>query len=408
MKFVFASDSFKGTLSSADICALLETAATRAIPGCTCIKLLMADGGEDTLDAIADAHAAAAGVAGADAHAGAASAAAAGVAAAAGAAAAGADAQLQAGSRVEIEVLDALLRPIQAQIFVAGNSAFVEVAQTCGLTQLGTNEQNPLNTTSFGVGQSIIAALDAEAQQITVGLGGSSTNDGGMGCLRALGVRFLDSAGNELLGYGRDLAHVAHIDITGLDSRVHATEFSLMCDVRNPLLGSSGATYTFGPQKGAHSLELEMLESGMRQFASLIEQLFPRADFNTPGFGAAGGLGMALSVFCGSHIQPGIEAMLRLVNFDALAADADLIITGEGQMDAQSFEGKVPFGVLMHAKQLSVPCVAICGRVADRAVYDAGFAQVIEASAGQELAYALKHARENYERAAGVLFENLL
>ncbi len=373
MKFVFASDSFKGTISSARICELLEQAARRAFPTCECVGLLMADGGEGTLDAIA---------------------------------------RTRPGKRIRFPAHEALLRPMQGEIFLCGKDAFVETAQTCGLALLEEAERNPLATSSYGVGESIVAALDAGAERITVGLGGSSTNDGGMGCLRALGMAFFDSAGAQLAGTGADLAAAARIDTRNLDGRLGDAEFRIMCDVSNPLLGPCGATYVYGPQKGADAATLDRLEAGMQRFAQVVEKAHPAVDFATPGFGAAGGLGMALSVFCGGQREPGVHAMLRWADFDRVAADADLVITGEGQMDEQTLQGKVPLGVLERAWELGVPVAAVCGRIAGseamrQRLLDAGFDHIIETGAGQSVEHALLHAEENYMQAATEFFRDV-
>ncbi|MBP3866832.1 MAG: glycerate kinase, partial [Eggerthellaceae bacterium] len=232
MKFVFASDSFKGTLSSARICQLLEQAVRESFPTAECVSLPIADGGEGTLDAIAS---------------------------------------VKSGQRVRINSHDGLMRSIECDVFVSGDSAFVEAAQPCGLALLDEDERNPLATSSYGVGECIAHVLDAGCKRITIGLGGSCTNDGGMGCLRALGARFFDRQDNELPGRGADLAQTSNIDISALRQRIADAQFSIMGDVRNPLLGPNGATYVFGPQKGADTTMLEQLESGMRTYANAVQ-----------------------------------------------------------------------------------------------------------------------------------------
>lgn len=374
MKFVFASDSFKGSLSSARICQLLEEAARRHFPRCECASLLMADGGEGTLDAIA---------------------------------------HTREGVRLPIDAHDALMRPLRSKIFLADAEAFVEVAKTCGLAMLPAQSRNPLATSSFGVGDSIRAAFDAGAERISVGLGGSSTNDGGMGCLNALGVRFMDASGSELPPCGANLGKVESIDAHDLDPRLSTVPLSIMCDVGNPLLGPQGATQVFGPQKGADAATIAQLESGMQHFAQAVGALYPAVDFATPGFGAAGGLGMALGVFCGARMERGIDAMLRWTHFDQHAEGATLVVTGEGQMDDQTFAGKVPLGVLERARLAGVPVAAICGRIEGgrdmrQRLADAGFSAVVETSAGLSIEEAMAQAETNYARAADELFASLM
>ena len=370
MRLVFASDSFKGTLSSVKIAELLDQAAQEALPGATCIPYPIADGGEGTLDAIACT---------------------------------------LACERITFPAHDGLMRPCKGAILVHDGVAYIEAATTCGLTLLESDERNPLSTSSFGVGECIGFALNRGCANIVIGLGGSCTNDGGMGCLRALGIRLLDDAGTELPGCGGDLAAVARIDESGLHPRVRNATITILSDVDNPLLGPHGATHVFGRQKGADAAMLETLESGMRHFADVVRANHPDADFNTPGFGAAGGLGMALSVFLGARIRPGIDELLDLTGFDAALAGADLVVTGEGRLDRQSLHGKAVSGVASRAKQAGVPVAAICGTVALEAdeVQELGLCQVIDASEGHLPDYAMAHAEELYLKAAKRLLLSL-
>ena len=367
MKFVFASDSFKGTLASARTGILLETAAREVFPGAECVAFPIADGGEGTLDAIAG---------------------------------------MRQGERLSFPAHDGLMRPVEGQVLFCDGTAFVEAASTCGLSLLDSAERDPLRTTSYGVGECIRFALDAGCAGITVGLGGSCTNDGGMGCLHALGVTFLDSEGRELLGAGGDLASVARIDTSGLHPRARAVPFTIMSDVSNPLLGPNGATDVFGPQKGADDQALERLENGMGHFAEVISSTRPDVDFATEGFGAAGGLGMALSVFLGARMRSGIEELLTWLRFDSAIEDADLVVTGEGKLDSQSLQGKVISGIVAHARRAGVPVAVICGRIelAEEELRSIGVAHVLEAGRGQTLDYAMAHAEENYLKAARELF----
>lgn len=370
MKLVFASDSFKGTLSSAQIGELLESAAREAMPDAECVTFQIADGGEGTLDAIGSTC---------------------------------------PGERIAFPSHDGLMRPIEGEVFISKGKAFVEAASTCGLTLLDPPERNPLETTSYGVGECIRFALDRGCNEIVIGLGGSCTNDGGMGCLKALGIRFYDSAGNELSGCGADLAAVARIDERDLDSRAKDATFAIMSDVDNPLLGPHGATRIFGRQKGADDAAMERLESGMVRLAEAVAAIHPDVDFNTPGFGAAGGLGMALSVFLGASIRPGIEELLRLIEFDSAIEGADLVVTGEGKLDGQSLRGKAIGGIVAHARRIGVPIAAICGTVAldDNDIRDLGISRAIDMSKGQTHNYAMSHAEQNYLKAAKSLFASL-
>ena len=364
MKLVFASDSFKGSLTSAEIAGLLERVAQEMLPDAECVSCPIADGGEGTIDAIASGC---------------------------------------AGARIGVPAHDGLMRNVEGEVLLCEDGkAFVEVASTCGLTLLGQAERNPLATTSYGVGECIRFALDKGFGSVFVALGGSCTNDGGMGCLRALGVRFFDAAGCELHGFGRDLAAVARIDVSGLHPQVEHAEFTILGDVDNPLLGPQGATWTFGRQKGADDSRLEQLEAGMAHYAEVIASVFPDARFDVPGFGAAGGLGMALAVFLGARIRSGVEAVLDLVGFDSVAEGATLVVTGEGKLDGQSLRGKAMSGVIAHSKRLGVPVAAICGQVAleDRDLHRMGLRCAVSASAGQPLERAMANAEQNYLAAA--------
>ena len=370
MKLICASDSFKGSLSSERIGELLGQAAREAFPSVEFVPFRMADGGEGTLEAIR---------------------------------------AVRSGEYLPLYVHDARMRPLRSGIFLCGDEAFVEAASTCGLAKLDTCDRNPLETSSYGVGECISHALAHRCTNINVGLGGSCTNDGGMGCLRALGVRFFDEDGNELVGFGADLARVARIDESGLYPLVHEATFTIMSDVTNPLLGPNGATYVFGPQKGAGSKMLERLESGMAHFTEVIAATHPNADFDTPGYGAAGGLGMALSVFLGAQMASGVEEVLAAVGFDSALEGADLVVTGEGQLDEQSLQGKVVSGVVAHARNAGVPVAALCGSIAlgsDR-IAELGLALAEDISEGQTQEYAMAHAEENYLRAARTLFNGL-
>ncbi len=371
MKFVFTSDSFKGSLASREIGELLEVAAREVFPSCECIVLPIADGGEGTLDAISG---------------------------------------IRDGKRCPLQVHDGLMRPVDAEVFLCGDSAFIEAAASCGLTLLENAERNPLASSSYGVGECVRFALEQGCTSITIGLGGSCTNDGGMGCLRALGIRFLDVEGHALNGCGADLERVAKIDESALFRRVREASFTIMNDVDNPLLGPTGATYTFGPQKGADTQMLKQLEAGMQSFADIVAVNHPEADFSTPGFGAAGGLGMALSVFLNASIHPGIEELLTWLDFDETAKDADLVITGEGKLDAQSLHGKVVSGIATHASKLGIPVIALCGSVEleERDLCNAGISRAIAISKDQPLEEAMANARQNYLEAARRLFSSQL
>ena len=325
MRIVLATDSLKGTLGSLEAAALLEAAAHRHLPGCECVTVPMADGGEGTARAVVAA---------------------------------------TGGELRHTRASDPLGRPVEAEWgLLPGGRAIVEMATASGLTLLSPTERDPLRTSTYGTGELVRAALDAGARDVTLAVGGSATNDGGMGCLRALGARFLDADGRELAGTGADLGHVSSVDLASLDPRVGRIRFRLMCDVTNPLLGPSGAAAVFAPQKGADARAVDTLEKGMRSYAGVLEAACGR-DPDVPGAGAAGGLAAGAMALLGARARSGIECVLELVGFDGLLAGADLCVTGEGRLDAQTAGGKVVSGVAAACARAGVPCVAVVGGVA--------------------------------------------
>lgn len=325
-RMVFASDSFKGTLSSARIAQLLEEAAHKSIHGVQCTSVPMADGGEGTVQAIVTG-------------------------------AGGMYSEAHAHGPLGDEVV------AQFGLLDDGRRAVLEMAAASGLTLIASEQRNPLLANSYGTGELIIAALDAGAEELLIGLGGSATNDGGMGMLRALGVRFFDSADRELAGCGADLEHVARIDDSGLDPRLAECHALVMCDVDNPLTGSNGATQVFGPQKGASPADLKRLEAGMGNYARMLESRFGAGCCDVAGAGAAGGMGAALMTFLSAELAPGVECVLDAVGFDGLLQGADLCVTGEGRLDAQTLHGKTVVGVAARCKAQGVPCLALVGSV---------------------------------------------
>ncbi len=371
MRFVFASDSLKGTMSSARAAAILEEEATRVFPGVACTRLAVADGGEGTVDAVVAS---------------------------------------LGGSRIEASVADPLGRPVEAIYgMLPGNRAIIEMAAASGLPLLTHAERNPMLTSTYGTGQLVLHALRNGATEVTLAIGGSATNDGGMGAMRALGVRFLDASGGELQGTGGDLGRVASIDLTGLDPLVSRASFRLLCDVDNPLLGPRGATRVFAPQKGATPQQVEELEKGMASYAQVLENTLGRAAAK-PGDGAAGGLGAATRLFLGAESVPGIDWVLEVVGLDHALLGADLCITGEGHADGQSAHGKVVSGVAARCKSAGVPCVAIVGGMDQGALdlmdlgVDALVPTVIDCG---DVSEALAHAERNYRLAAARVFSLL-
>lgn len=360
MNIVVASDSFKGTLSSEEIAALVAEVAAEMDPAIEVRGVPVADGGEGTTAVLVAAC---------------------------------------GGELRTVPATDPLGRTIEAAYGLLGDGrAVVEVTASSGLTLLADDERDPTRTSSYGTGQLIRAALDDGCRDITVALGGSATNDGGMGLACALGVRFLDAHGDELAGCGADLARVARVDLSALDPRVGEARFRIMCDVDNPLTGPEGASAVFGPQKGATPPMVAELDRGMRSYAGRLGEACGRDVSEVPGAGAAGGIGAACLALLGAEKRSGIELVLELVGFDGLLAHADLCITGEGRADAQTARGKVVSGVAAACVRKKVPCVAVVGAMEPDAERLPGLSAMVPTAidAGEGMRSALSHARERY------------
>ena len=279
------------------------------------------------------------------------------------------------GTKVYAKVHGPLMDPVTAAYGrLEDGKAVIEMAAASGLPLIPPDARDPLHTTTYGTGELILDALERGYRDLSIAIGGSATNDGGMGCLCALGARFLDADGNPLSGCGADLARVREIDLSGLDPRIRETRITVMCDVTNPLCGPDGAAMTFGAQKGASPEDLEILESGMQNYRDVILRRFAVDPDQIPGSGAAGGLGAALTVFLHGRMRSGIETVLDLIHFDERLKGVDLVVTGEGRSDRQSCFGKVMQGVGQHARSAGVPAVGLSGSLGEGAqsLFDCG------------------------------------
>lgn len=342
-KIVVASDSFKGSLTSLDVAQNVEKAIREVYPLCDVLKVNVADGGEGTMEALQ---------------------------------------QTLGGVRVSLVVKDPLGREIEATYVILndGFTAVVEMSAASGLPLLKSDERNPLKTSTYGTGQLICDALDRGCRKILVGIGGSATNDAGMGMLQALGFRFLDAQGNQLQPVGENLQLVSSIDSTGRHPDLDKTEFVVACDVKAPLYGQNGAAYVFAPQKGADQKMVEMLDTGLRHFSEVSSAMAGYDCSQMQGTGAAGGLGYAFRQYLDARLERGIEMVLDAIGFDDIISGADLVITGEGRVDSQTLTGKTPFGVAQHAHRQRIPVVVIGGSVEIDVlqVREAGFNDVIQ------------------------------
>ncbi|MEL3907174.1 MAG: glycerate kinase [Treponema sp.] len=365
MKFLCASDSFKGSISSKRICELFEQAAYGIFPGCEVTGIPIADGGEGTVEAVL---------------------------------------QITGGRYETVRVAGPLMEPVDAVYGIFdGNCAIIEMAAASGLPLVPPAQRNPLYTTSYGTGELIRDALEKGCRTLYISLGGSATNDGGMGALRALGVRFLDKTGQPLAGTGSDLIRAAAIDTAALHPAIAECDIRILCDVTNPLTGQNGAVYTFGKQKGATPEILEQLECGMCSYARLLQTAAGINADSIPGAGAAGGLGAALHIFLNAPLQSGIETILDLVQFNRLLDGVDLVVTGEGCADRQSILGKVPSGIGKRCKARNIPAVMITGAIGEGAelLYEYGIESIMPLVASpMDLPEALERAEELYINAA--------
>lgn len=372
MKFLFASDSFKGTLSSQKTAELLTEAAREIFPDCRCDSIVVADGGEGTTDAVLAA---------------------------------------TNGKKISVQVHGPLWERITCNYGMLDEKrAVMEMAAASGLPLVPEEKKDPRHTTSYGTGEMIADALSRGFRDISIAIGGSATNDGGIGCIRALGGKFLDENNQELKGCGEDLIKIRKIDLSGLNPRIKECKFTVMCDVTNPLCGKDGATYTFGRQKGATPEIQKELEAGMCNYRDIIKEQFDLDMDKIPGAGAAGGLGTALMVFLNGTLKSGIETVLDLVDFDEHLKDVDIVVTGEGATDWQSVFGKVMQGVGVHCKNHHIPAVAIVGSMGTGAedIFNYGIDSIITTVNGiMPLSDALNHAEELYLGAARRLFRLL-
>lgn len=372
MKFLFASDSFKGTLSSDQTIELLTKAAEEVFGSCETSGVPVADGGEGTTDAVVKA---------------------------------------RSGEIITVPVHGPLMEMEQGFYGrLSDTEAILEMAAASGLPMVPEEKRNPLNTTTYGTGELLKAALDAGYTEIAIAIGGSATNDGGMGFASALGIRFLDQDGNVLEGRGENLEKVAHIDMSGLDPAIQKAHFTVMCDVTNPLCGPNGATYTFGKQKGGTPEILDRLEKGMQNYRDVIIREFGINPDEIQGSGAAGGLGTALKVFLHAEMKSGIETVLDLIDFDARLEGVDLVVTGEGRTDWQSCFGKVMQGVGDRSAKHQVPVAALCGGLGPdyEKIYAHGISSIMTTVDGpMPLKEALDNANELYYKGAIRMFRFL-
>lgn len=361
MKIVIAPDSFKESLSALQVAQSIRQGFSEVFPHASYLLLPMADGGEGTVDAMIDA---------------------------------------TDGERIQTTVKGPLGDRVQAYFgwLAERKTAVIEMASASGLHLVAVKERNPLYTSTFGTGELILSALASGAQKIILGIGGSATNDGGAGMIKALGAQLLDCRGNDLAPGGAALQNLHRIDLSGLDKRLFNTDILVACDVNSPLCGKKGASIVFGPQKGATPDMVKQLDRALQHYGRLIEHTTGRAVLEIPGAGAAGGMGAALFGLLNARLRPGVEIIAEALNLESALRDANLVITGEGRIDSQTIHGKTPIGVARIAKRYGVPVIALTGAISRDygAVHehglDAVFPILTEVST---LEQALSDARDN-------------
>ncbi|PQJ67902.1 glycerate kinase [Photobacterium angustum] len=366
MKIIIAPDSYKESLTAMEVATAIENGFRQVLPNAEYIKLPMADGGEGTVQSLVDA---------------------------------------SNGRIIECTVTGPLGEQVNSFFGLMGDNktAIIEMAAASGLHLVSSEQRNPMLTTSFGTGELIIAALDKGVEHIIIGIGGSATNDGGVGMAQALGARLQDENNNPICFGGGALARLHHIDISNIDPRLAKVKLEVACDVDNPLCGEKGASRIFGPQKGAIPEMVDQLDANLAHYAKIIKRDLGRDVKNRAGAGAAGGIGAALLGFFNAQLRSGIEIVMDAVNLADVLKDADLVITGEGRIDSQTIHGKTPIGVARTAKRFNKPVIGIAGCLSYDcdAVYDHGIDAVFSVvPRSVSLTEALAEAAINVELTA--------
>ncbi|GLQ71499.1 glycerate kinase [Vibrio penaeicida] len=361
MKVVIAPDSFKESLTAKEVCLAIESGFRRVWADSEFVHVPVADGGEGTVQSLVDA---------------------------------------TKGHLVHLAVTGPLGNSVDAFYGLLGDNqtAVIEMAAASGLHHVSLSQRDPKLTTSFGTGQLINHALERGAKKLIVGLGGSATNDGGVGMMAALGAKFSNHNGQPISLNGSGLKELAQIDLSGLNSRLAECEILVASDVDNPLCGSKGASATFGPQKGATEADIRLLDQNLNHYGQLIRKQIGRDVINAAGSGAAGGMGAALIAFTHAKLQPGIDIVLETVGLENQLEGADLVITGEGRIDWQTAHGKTPMGVASLAKKYDLPVIALAGCVGEnyQAAYQCGIDAVFAAvPRALDLSTAFQEAGEN-------------
>jgi len=326
MKFAVAPDKFKNSLTGLEFCDAVSEGILQILPQAEIIKLPLADGGDGTIEVVN---------------------------------------HYLKGEQIQIEVHNPLFKKINASYLYSGSSktAFIEMAEASGLKLLKEDERDCKNATTIGTGELILDAINKGANTIILGIGGSATNDCGIGMATALGYHFLDESGKEVLPIGKNLSTIKSIETSRVDERLKSLSFKIACDVTNPLYGKKGAAYVYAKQKGATPEDIDMLDRGLESFSKIIDLHFNIKSQNFKGAGAAGGMGIGTHIFLNGELNSGIELIKEIAQFDKHIQDVDWIITGEGNLDSQTLSGKAIAGVLQSAIKENIPVAALCGNI---------------------------------------------
>lgn len=364
MKFLLAPDSFKESMTAKEVSNSMENGLKKIFPKADYVKVPMADGGEGTLQALVDA---------------------------------------TNGEIFKVEVLGPLGKPITAEFGILGNktTAVIEMASASGLCNVKQKDRNPLITTTFGTGQLIKHALDKNVQQIFIGIGGSATNDGGAGMIQALGGKLLTEYGEDIPFGGGTLNKLHNIDLSNLDPRLSKVSIDVACDVNNPLIGENGASYIFGPQKGASPEIVELLDKNLKHYAKIIKKDLQKDIENIPGAGAAGGLGGGLMAFLSAKLKKGVDLVIKYTHLEEKLKNADFVFTGEGAIDYQTKFGKTPYGVASVAKKYNIPVIVLSGKIGEgcEVLYEGGITSIFGILPGAvDIKEALENGKENVEQ----------
>jgi glycerate kinase len=361
---LLAPDSFKESMTAKEVCEAMERGIKKADDNVTCIHVPMADGGEGTMQSLVDA---------------------------------------TDGKIYSLNVIGPLGNQVEARYGILGDgkTGVLEMASASGIHLVPLEKRNPLKTTTYGTGQLIKACLDHGVKKILIGIGGSSTNDGGIGVIQALGGKLLDREGKEIGFGGEELKRIFSIDLTNFDSRLNEVTIEVACDVTNPLCGEKGASNVFGPQKGATPEMIKILDENLRHYANVIKEQLGRDVSDIPGAGAAGGLGAGLMAFLDGKLKNGIEMVIEYANLEEKIKCSDIVFTGEGSIDFQTQYGKTPFGVATLAKKHNKPVIALAGKIGEdiEVLYDKGIDSMFCIVRGlTTLEEALEKGKENIER----------